>query len=329
MVVVSSPVVDESVVAVENTKDVNVGQTPISSTVDMISGTFNAKLFTGESSMKRVNFGTLITPVGNKNDVVVPLESITAVSECSIYGLDSMLENGPWFIRNNPLILKKSNLDVNLLKEDVVNVPADVELKDTIMMAMRKLVEEEFYTCNIRVEYEWKPHKCACCKVFGHVQCDCPKKICSDVAKNLKNSSQAPKGVPVGPKLGFKPVKQVFRPVFKKNNVNTSGNKKKESLEKGKEANSSGSSFWNVGSSIIITTPIVEKINKSEKLIIDKKITLVDDEGKPLENIDYLGDHDSEDEVEQVDYDIYNDDMYEGYEIPDNIQSICDNLDIS
>ncbi|GJS07850.1 hypothetical protein Tco_0364646, partial [Tanacetum coccineum] len=28
------------------------------------------------------------------------------------------------------------------------------------------------------------------------------------------------------------------------------------------------------------------------------------------------------------DYDPYDDDMYEGLEIPDNIQSICDNLDI-
>ncbi|GKD77507.1 zinc knuckle CX2CX4HX4C containing protein, partial [Tanacetum coccineum] len=43
-------------------------------------------------------------------------------------GLDAMLENGAWFIRNNPLILKKWNLDVNLLKEDVDNVPVWVKL---------------------------------------------------------------------------------------------------------------------------------------------------------------------------------------------------------
>ncbi|GKD11810.1 putative reverse transcriptase domain-containing protein [Tanacetum coccineum] len=46
----------------------------------------------------------------------------------SIDGLDAMLENGPWFIRNNPLILKKWNPDVNLLKEDVGNVPVWVKL---------------------------------------------------------------------------------------------------------------------------------------------------------------------------------------------------------
>ncbi|GKF00477.1 hypothetical protein Tco_0023827, partial [Tanacetum coccineum] len=46
----------------------------------------------------------------------------------SMKGLDAMLENGPWFIRNNPLILKKWNPDVNLLKEDVGNVPVWVKL---------------------------------------------------------------------------------------------------------------------------------------------------------------------------------------------------------
>ncbi|GKC57359.1 hypothetical protein Tco_1084957 [Tanacetum coccineum] len=44
---------------------------------------------------------------------------------------------------------------------------------------------------------------------------ECPKNIGSYMAKNLKNPSQDPKGVPVGPKVGFKPVKQVYRPVSK------------------------------------------------------------------------------------------------------------------
>ncbi|GJW10170.1 hypothetical protein Tco_1575997 [Tanacetum coccineum] len=91
------------------------------------------------------------------------------------------------------------------------------------------------------------------------------------------------------------------------------------------------------------------------------KKNLVDDEGKLLKKVVYLGDHDSDDEVESVDndmtrflaservgfdnnslleqwrdtyenvdydYDPYDDDMYEGHEISDKIQSICDNLDI-
>ncbi|GKD75427.1 putative RNA-directed DNA polymerase [Tanacetum coccineum] len=152
----------------------------------------------------------------------------------------------------------------------MIEIWADVELKDTILVAMPKLVREGFYTCTIRVKYEWKPPRCACCKVFGHVQDECPKNVDSDVAKNLKKPSQAPRGVLVGPKVGFQPIKQVYRPVSKKNNANTSGNKKKDT--------------------------------ESEKR-------------KTYENVDY-------------DYNPYDDDMYEGHEIPDNIQSICDNLDI-
>ncbi|GJS34304.1 hypothetical protein Tco_0532686 [Tanacetum coccineum] len=73
------------------------------------------------------------------------------------------------------------------------------------------------------------------------------------------------------------------------------------SLQKSKKANFSGSSLWNVGASSTSTTPIVGKIDKIERLIIDGKVTLVDDEGKPLKKVDSSGDHDSEDEVESVD----------------------------
>ncbi|GKC58256.1 hypothetical protein Tco_1085854 [Tanacetum coccineum] len=119
-----------------------------------------------------------------------------------------------------------------------VELRADLKLKDTIMVAMPKLVGEGFYTCTVRVEYEWKPPRYACCKGFGHVHDECPKIIGSDVVKNLKKPSQAPRGVSVGPTVGFKPVKQVYRHVSKKNNVNTSGNKKKD-VEPIKEASNS------------------------------------------------------------------------------------------
>ncbi|GJW67709.1 hypothetical protein Tco_0122133 [Tanacetum coccineum] len=168
-----------------------------------------------------------------------------------------------------------------------------------------------YYTCNIRVEYEWKPHRCACCNVFGHVLEECPKNI----GTNWGSSYLA-----------------------------------------GQEANYSGSSFWNAESSSPSTTPIIGKINKMENFIIDEKVILVDNEGKPLRKVD----DDSEDEVASVDneitsflakkdgygtqsllqqwkdshelddyeYDLYDDDMYEGQEIPEMLQAFCDNLDI-
>ncbi|GJZ10523.1 putative reverse transcriptase domain-containing protein [Tanacetum coccineum] len=79
----------------------------------------------------------------------------------------------------------------------LIEVRADVELKDNIVVAMPKLAGEGLYTY-------------------------------TEVVKNMKKPSQTPRGVPVGPRVGFKPVKQVYRRVSKKNTVNTSGNKKKD-----------------------------------------------------------------------------------------------------
>nr|GEV17988.1 high affinity nitrate transporter 2.6-like [Tanacetum cinerariifolium] len=244
----------------------------------------------------------------------------------------------------------------------MIELRVDVELNDNIMVTMPKITGDGYYTCNIRVEYEWRPPRCASCKVFGHVQEECLKNIGSGATKNLKKASQTPKGIPVGQKMGFKPTKQVYQHVSKKSIANISGNKKNNTEPTNKvsksnsfevltsvendvelgtnggttnlvsqEANSSGSSFWNVDSSSRSTT-IIEKINKIEKLIIDEKVTLLDDEGKPL--VDYSGNYDSEDEWREsyknddYEYDPYDDDMYEGQEIPEKLQAICDCLDI-
>ncbi|GJS20545.1 hypothetical protein Tco_0449177 [Tanacetum coccineum] len=89
---------------------------------------------------------------------------------------------------------------------EMIELQADMELKDTIVVAMPKLVGEWFYTCTVHVEYEWKPPRCVCCKVFGHIQDECPKNIGSDVVKNLKKPRQVPRGV-----LG-KPLKKMDYP---------------------------------------------------------------------------------------------------------------------
>ncbi|GJU35482.1 hypothetical protein Tco_1183836 [Tanacetum coccineum] len=178
-------------------------------------------------------------------------------------------------------------------------------------------------------------------KLKDTIMDECPKNIGSNVVKNLKNPNQAPRGVSVGPKVGFKPIKQVYRPISKKNNANTSGNKKKDAeprkevsnpnpfdvlnlvendVDLGtngetsnlatKEANSSGPSGDEVES--------VD--NEMASFMASKKVgystnSLLEQWRDTYENVDYY-------------YDPYDDDMYEGQEIPDNIQSICDKLDI-
>nr|GEV93921.1 hypothetical protein [Tanacetum cinerariifolium] len=227
-----------------------------------------------------------------------------------------MLENGLWFIQNNPLILKKWHLDENLLKED--NTSAGEK-------------------------------------------------------KDVKKPSQTSQGVSVGPKIGFKPQKE-YRPVLKKPNASSSGNKKKgvEPTIEGttnlvnNEATSSGSSFMNIDNDgeFASNTPIGEKIDKIKRQIGEGKLRLLDNDGKPLIPTGIVK---SDSEVEVVfdetanlristsgkaesdkgygtnslleqwmdsyldndDYDPYDDNMYENHDLSEHLQSICDDLDIT
>ncbi|GJS97098.1 hypothetical protein Tco_0804066, partial [Tanacetum coccineum] len=271
--------------------------------------------------------------------VVVPVKSIRAISERfanTAYGFflgkrvaypvvanyvrnNWVIENGPW----------------SSYARTLIDVRADVELKNNIVVAMSKLVEEGFYTCTIRVEYGWKPPRCACCKIFGHVQDECPKIIDSDLVKNMKKPSYATRGVLVGPKVGFQPVKQVYRQVFKKT-MSTLVVKRKKYVEPTIEfviqthllclirlkmmliwVQMVGIQIWLVKRPILVdprsgmwnlvalVLPLLLKKLKMERLIIDGKGILMD-KGKPLTKVDPLDDHDSEDEVASVDNDMAN-----------------------
>ncbi|GJW33265.1 retrotransposon protein, putative, ty1-copia subclass [Tanacetum coccineum] len=200
----------------------------------------------------------------------------------------------------------------------MIELRADMDLKDIIVVAMPKIIGEGYYTCTVRVEYEWKSPRCSCCKVFGHTQEECTKNIGLDVAKNLKKPSQTSRGVLVGLKVGFKLHKE-YRLFPKKPTASSSGNKKKgveptnevsnlnpfdvlNSVDNDVEfgtnggttnlvnngANSSGSSFMNVKNSS----------TSSGKAI------LVDDVGNPLKKVECPSDYDSEDEVASVDNDM-------------------------
>ncbi|GJU36788.1 hypothetical protein Tco_1185142 [Tanacetum coccineum] len=62
-------------------------------------------------------------------------------------------------------------------------------------------------------------------------------KLMINVVKKLKNPRQAARDVQVGPKVGFRPVKQVYRHVYNRNNANTSA--KKQAVISSKEVSNS------------------------------------------------------------------------------------------
>ncbi|GKE55858.1 hypothetical protein Tco_1495043 [Tanacetum coccineum] len=167
----SGTCVDSVMAGHDNLHDENVGHIPSNSTSNSNKGTSYAKLFTGGSSRKSVNFCTLITLTGNETDVVVPLESITATSEwlfsfqfSSMDNLDSMLENGRCSIATKlgtSLMLDFYTFDMYMQSwgrssyaRAMIELRADVKLKDTIVVDMHKLVGERFYTCTIHAEYQ-------------------------------------------------------------------------------------------------------------------------------------------------------------------------------
>ncbi|GKG25267.1 hypothetical protein Tco_0395895, partial [Tanacetum coccineum] len=62
----------------------------------------------------------------------------------------------------------------------MIEIRADVELKDNIVVAMPKITREGYYVL----------------EVFGHVLEEFPKNIGAGATKNLKKTSQTPKGIP-------------------------------------------------------------------------------------------------------------------------------------
>ncbi|GJS43866.1 hypothetical protein Tco_0568909 [Tanacetum coccineum] len=81
----SSPTKDTPGISVlnkeDNLHDENDGLKPSKSTAKLNKGTSYANLFTGGHSRKAMNFHTLFTPAGNGVDVVIPVNSIRAISE--------------------------------------------------------------------------------------------------------------------------------------------------------------------------------------------------------------------------------------------------------
>ncbi|GJW31731.1 hypothetical protein Tco_0051763 [Tanacetum coccineum] len=246
----------------------------------------------------------------------------------------------PYLLAGYGVLDVRTTLDAKLLKEDVDNILVWVKLHNVHIMAFREdglsviatklgtplmldsctyamcMESWGFSMCTIHVEYEWKPPRCSTCKVFGHVLDDYPKRIISDFLMNVKNHRQVVRGVQNGP--------------------NTSGNKKQDGLN----SQESSKAFDRP-----TTTFIAERINDLERQMLDGKLVLVDDDEKPLKKIDSLvdSDSDSNSEVEENkslleqwkktivddDYDPYDDDdVYDGHDISENLQAICDHCDI-
>ncbi|GKC05452.1 hypothetical protein Tco_0997062 [Tanacetum coccineum] len=199
----------------------------------------------------------------------------------------------------------------------MVELKADVELKDNIVVAMPKITREGYYTC-------------------------------AGEKKTVKKPCQTSRGVLVGPKMGFKPQKE-YRPVTKKLTASSSGNKKK-----GVEPTIECASNTPIGTKInkierqigrgklrlldndgnpLVPTGIVESDSEVELVFPETANLRIPTSGKDESDKGYdtnsLLEHWRDSYPDNDDYDPYDDDMYENHDLSKHLQSICDDLDIT
>ncbi|GJS65860.1 zinc knuckle CX2CX4HX4C containing protein [Tanacetum coccineum] len=289
--------------------------------------------------------------MGNGADVAIPLESICSITEwfsnttyglllgkrvaylivdnyfSSEDGLDAMIENGSWFIRNNLFILKKWNPDVNLQKEDVGSVLGWVKFHVVPMMALSE---------------------------------DSLRIIATNIGFSM--SGNLP-----GVRLAGGKNKQAGASRQEVSNFNPFGNLNSNENDddlgsNGGNSKLAGNGSLNVAHGSSINTPIIDKIDKLERQMLDGKLMFMDDDGNPLVP---TGNVNSESEVEVVfdetanlmalksfkrgsdkgygtnslleewretkqddDYDPYDNDLYESHDMSSHLHAICDDFHI-
>ncbi|GJT43502.1 reverse transcriptase domain-containing protein [Tanacetum coccineum] len=312
-----------------------------------------ASLVKNEAVTNNVKFRSLDSdkPNNAKAEVKIPKASILDVHSrfrfslygyfgffffkfASIEGMIGVLKNGPWFIRPAPIILKKWTPNANVLKEDhnsvliwvrfhdipivaftadglsvmatklgnpimldsytssmclqswgrmdyagaFIDTKADRELNKDMVIVIPKVKDDGEVLYTVRVEYECEPPRCGVCMVFGHNDMLCPKWPTEKPNKQHTNHDgfQHP---------SFSHAKKVVQDVV-------------------------GSAFYSSSN-----TPLVTWINDLKSQMIEEKLVLLDEDGKPLKpskstlpsssnvvskKVDDLVNEDNDSEVEEV-----------------------------
>ncbi|GJV37237.1 exocyst complex component SEC6 [Tanacetum coccineum] len=298
----------------------------------------------------------------------------SSVVKCE--GVDPVLRDGPWIIREIPIFLNNWSSFVSHLKEELSHVPVWVTFHDVPLVAYTSdglsLMATKIGTPMMLDSYT----NSMCLKSWGrssYARVLIKINACNDFSDNLVmavpnpaprrvvNSMEKGKGQSSGAddegfievkkeaiwwdfQTGFYEAKNPLSPYSKaggtsnspkttsKTYVSTSGNGTFSLSNSFDALNVDDLGIEEVESGNKASTSGVQKEGqRSTPLGSEDEIESVDNEmashlaSKPS-GVGY-GTKESYGNAD-VDYDSYVDDMYEGQEIPDNVQSICDNLDI-
>nr|GEZ64598.1 hypothetical protein [Tanacetum cinerariifolium] len=129
---------------------------------------------------------------------------------------------------------------------------------------------------------------CSTCLIFGYSLVDCPKAAPKRVVNNIEKGNKTFNPDSVKPKTCYNPVA--------KQSIGGTSNSPKTTSKTYVSTSCNG---------IFILSKPLDALNVgypgTDEVEYGNKASKSDDDGKPLENVDYSGDHDSEDEVEPVD----------------------------
>ncbi|GJV68149.1 zinc knuckle CX2CX4HX4C containing protein [Tanacetum coccineum] len=222
----------------------------------------------------------------------------------SIKGLEDVLESGPWMIRNSPIILKKWMINTRPCKEELTLIPVWVKIHDVpiqvfledgislIASQIGKPIMLDSYTSSmcieswgrkalgmrirmetVCVEYEWKPPRCKQCKIFGHMNDQCPKN--ATTVPNVMNDDgfQTVVNKKKSGKTGFTVVKTTWQHVNQKEKPSKAANVPSSSFSRG-SAKNGDLQYLSSASNIHTSNPY----NALDDMESDEKVEVVYDE---------------------------------------------------
>ncbi|GJX15672.1 hypothetical protein Tco_0216504 [Tanacetum coccineum] len=169
----------------------------------------------------------------------------------------------------------------------LIEIDACNNFSDNLFMVVPKLEGTGYTKETIHMEYEWEPHHCSICLIFGHLLDDCPKAL-TQVVNMMDKGKIGSYGADDNRFISVKKKKLRGNNGGNKNFKPISVKPKTQYHPKAKQLTEGAGHK---------TTPSFGKKN-----VFDNEETcLLMDDGKPLEKVDYLGNQFSEDEVESVD----------------------------
>ncbi|XP_021985901.1 uncharacterized protein LOC110882124 [Helianthus annuus] len=122
----------------------------------------------------------------------------------------------------------------------LIEIDAENELKDHIIVAIPKLEGEGYITEKVKVEYEWQPQRCSLCCIFCHNDQTCAKNV-NNKAKQVVVDDEGftidkRKVARVGMMKKRQKQKFIYKPKLNKSGASTSGTKE-DTLDNNKNAN--------------------------------------------------------------------------------------------